>query len=336
MGFGIAAAINYIIDPYGLNSNKNKFDTHLSYVNKPNITKLKINLGSDYYLIGTSRAMRVNPNLIEKYLPNKQVYSINISGATFKENSMLANKVIGNGNQIIYGFDAFSLNKNRFAEEEITNRYNTFKEVIKNETILSEFLSIEFLIVSIEDVIKRILGFDINQTTLNENIEDYDDISFEGIEKHLDLSNQGVKKVYTNFETVPKTDIIQLAKTATKDDIFIIYPKYFYHYILFQKYQDIEVKYFNAIETLVQNTEAKVWSFYQINNITTNNKNFDKNGWHFKPKIADLIFAKIFNDDSATLHPKFGILLTKDNVEGELKKIHQEILHEGVISRKKH
>ena len=46
---------------------------------------------------------------------------------------------------------------------------------------------------------------------------------------------------------------------------------------------------------LVNNTKSKVWSFYQINSITKNEIFFDENGWHFKPKIADMIFARIYN-----------------------------------------
>ena len=46
---------------------------------------------------------------------------------------MLANKVINNGSNIIYGFDAFSLNKNRFSEDKILNRYKTFKKEIESQ-----------------------------------------------------------------------------------------------------------------------------------------------------------------------------------------------------------
>jgi len=321
---GFIGSFNYLIDPYGLNSNKNKFDAYLMTINKPNITSLKINLKADYYLIGTSRVMRINPNLIEKYLLNKKVYNINITGATFRENHMLANKVIENGNSVIYGFDAFSLNKNRFTEDKITNRYKTFKEAIESKTIISKFLSIDFLIMSIKDVIKRILGRNTEQYTLSENIKDCN-ASLEGVEKHLDLSNRGTKKSYTNFDTVSEIDIIQLAKKATKNDIFIIYPKHFYHYLLFQKYQNIEKKYFTAIKTLVKNTEAKVWSFYQINHITTNEKNFDNDGWHFKPKIADLVFAKIFDDKSLVIPNNFGVLLTKNNIDEYLEILKEQI-----------
>jgi hypothetical protein len=82
---------------------------------------------------------------------------------------------------------------------------------------------------------------------------------------------------------------------------------------LFQKYQNIENKYFRVIEVLVNNTKAKVWSFYQINSITKNEIFFDENGWYFKPKIADIIFARIYNNDKKIINSKiFGTLLTTE------------------------
>jgi|TARA_B110000008_G_C16947350_1_gene555011 hypothetical protein len=145
--------------------------------------------------------------------------------------------------------------------------------------------------MSFKDIVKRISVEKYDKLTVFENSKDTN-TTLNGVEKHLDLANNGTEKNYTNFETVSEKDIILLAK---EEDIFIIYPKHYYHYLLFQKYQNIEDKYFRAIEVLVNNTKSKVWSFYQINSITKNEIFFDENGWHFKPKIADMIFARIYN-----------------------------------------
>ena len=140
------------------------------------------------------------------------------------------------------------------------------------------------------------------------------------------MANNGTEKNYTNFETVSEKDIILLAKLAKEEDIFIIYPKHYYHYLLFQKYQNIEDKYFRAIEVLVNNTKSKVWSFHQINSITKNEIFFDENGWHFKPKIADMIFARIYNNDKKIINSKdFGVLLTKDNIKKNINNISSQI-----------
>ena len=117
--------------------------------------------------------------------------------------------------------------------------------------------------MSFKDIVKRISVEKYDKLTVFENSKDTN-TTLNGVEKHLDLANNGTEKNYTNFETVSEKDIILLAK---EEDIFIIYPKHYYHYLLFQKYQNIEDKYFRAIEVLVNNTKSKVWSFYQINSI---------------------------------------------------------------------
>lgn len=320
----LVGATNYIVDPYGFISNKNKFDSDLTTINKPSVTNIKIKLNADYYLIGTSRAMRINPNLVEKYLLDKKVFNINISGATFKENSMLANIVYENNSSFIYGFDAFSLNKNRLKESELVERYKSYKDELNSNFILKNYFNIDFFSTSLKFVLNKIFAKDINAGHILENTKNYK-VTLKGIDEHLGLSNQKTKKIYTNFEIVNDSEIIGLAQITTSNDIFIIYPKHFYHYVLFQKYQNIEAKYFHAIELIVKNTDAKVWSFYGINTITLNENNFDENGWHFKPKISDLIFAKIFNDKSVNVPDDFGVLVTKQNIDEHLQNLRKQI-----------
>jgi len=105
--------------------------------------------------------------------------------------------------------------------------------------------------------------------------------------------------------------------------MFIIYPKHIFYYKMFQKYQNIENKYFHAINLLVKNTKAKVWIFYGKNSIILNRNNFDQDGSHFKPKISNIIYASIFNDDSVSVPQEFGVQLTIENIDeylGNLKK----------------
>ena len=128
------------------------------------------------------------------------------------------------------------------------------------------------------------------------------------------------------MEVILFLTLFQELKKNLKDDIFIIYPKHYYHYVINQKYQNIEDKYFRAIKLLVNNTNAKVWSFYQINEITKNEKNFDENGWHFKPKISNMIFNRIYQGDMSTVSSSnFGVLLTKDNVQKNLSSISNQV-----------
>lgn len=323
--FPIIGILNYFIDPYGLKDKENKFIGVLTDGNNPSILNLKINLDADYYLIGSSRLMRVNPLLIEHYLENKNVFNVNISGATFKENFIIANKVKANNKNFIFGLDAFTLNQSRYSSGAISSRYNTYKNALNVNSTYQEYLSYNYIAATLKDIKKRILNKQLDEYFLSQDniISSY---TIDDIEKKLDISNKSTHKHFTNFKLPDDKMIIKLAKEATKDDIFIIYPKYYQHYILFNQYQNIEKKYFQGIQLLVTNTKAKVWSFYGINSITEDPTNFDDTGWHFKPRISKLIFAKVFNNTSINIPDDFGILLTDKNINSHLQKITKKII----------
>lgn len=75
----------------------------------------------------------------------------------------------------------------------------------------------------------------------------------------------------------------------------------------------------------MNNTKARVISFYGINEISLEKDNFDDYGWHFKPKVGNLIIARIFDDKSIDLPPNFGVWLDKGNIESYLETMHNDI-----------
>ena len=105
-------ALNFIIDPYGYKSREGKFIKNLTMFNKPHVTKARINSEGYYFLIGSSRMARVDPNVIEE-LTGRKTHNIKLDGATLLENTLIASEVKERGNFFIYSFDAFSFNKNR-------------------------------------------------------------------------------------------------------------------------------------------------------------------------------------------------------------------------------
>ena len=316
-------SFNYIIDPYGYNSRDNKFVKNLSMTNKPQVVNARLNSIGYYYLIGTSRMARVNPKTIES-LTGKRTHNIKINGSTLRENKLLANAVKSRGKHFIYGFDAFSLNISRNTHQEIKNRYLTYKKELNKGNFFTYYFNNDITVRSFQHIAKKLKGTSFNSKYMQENnvISTY---SLENAAKHAGLKNIQKKKNFSNFKRYSDKDIIGLAKLGDKNDIFIIFPQHSYYYMLFAKYQNIEKQYFEAIKLLVKNTNAKVWSFYGYNYITNNKNNFDKNGWHFKPKISKLIFQKILKNTQNNIKDDFGVLLTKDNVDAYLKTLHVEI-----------
>lgn len=315
----LTGLFNYYIDPYGYHSKNDKFIEDLTRVNKPFVLNNKLYCDTDIYIIGTSRQMRVNPQLIEKY-SNKVVQNINISGSTLSENLMLAKKVNSLDKNFIYSFDCFSLNKYRVDNfGHISNRYHTYQhELEKKSNILSSYINKDLVTLSYTNVLNRLKGHKYNQIEIDENtkVAEYNETKI--INEFNDVEEKGDYKKFTLYED---DTIVELAKIATKNDIFIIYPKYLFYYKMFQQYQDIESKYFHAIRLLVNNTKAEVWSYYGVNRITVDKNNFDKNGWHFKPKIAKDIYAEVYNTKAETIGQK----LTKENLESYLVQKHNEV-----------
>ncbi len=317
----IVGLFNYVVDPYGLKSNSDKY-VHYLRGGGPRLVNVKLKMNADYYLIGTSRVDRIDPTIIENYI-NGHVYKINMDSSNLKDNILFASEVKKQNKNFIFGFDASTLNKNRSLHKEISNRYNAYYDEIKNNEIYSFYFNSSHLFTSVRDLAKRFMNVDLQMVFKKENKENII-TSFEKIKDYLGVSGQ--LSSFNNYEIYSDDEIIRLAKMANKNDIFVIYPKFYLTYMGFHKYQDIEKKYFHALKVLVKNTKAKVWSFYQVNEITKNTYNFDYYGIHFKPKISKTIFAKIFSDKKLEIPKNFGILLSKDNVDFQIDELKMQLL----------
>ena len=315
-------AVNYLIDPYGYNSKDSKFIKNLTMFNKPHVTAARINSKGFYYLIGSSRMARVNPLLIET-ITDKITHNIKIDGATLAENLELAKKVKIEGKFFIYSFDAFSLNNSREKFRELENRLLTYKKELNRKRFFTKYFNSDISIRSIQHLIKSSKSENLLKQFDEENSRSdmfYYDLALNnsGINNNVDKAN------FSNYQTYSRDEIIKLANLGTKDDIFIIFPKYVSFYSLFSNFQDIQNKYLTAIRSLVLHTDAEVWSFYGVNELTKETNNFIDNGWHFKPKVSNIIFEEVFNNDESRPN-KNGVLLTKENIDDYLNSIKSNV-----------
>jgi len=266
---------------------------------------------------------RVDPHMIEK-LSGKKTHNIKIDGATLIENTLLASKVKENGNFFIYSFDAFSSNKSRQNSKEINNRFKVYKKELMGFEYWSKYYNSDITIRSLQHVIKSLKGENRSKQYEEENSRN-ESFSLNKAANDSGVSNNLKKGNFVDFDIYSQQSIIKLANLGTEKDIFIVFPKYLSYYSLFSKYQNIQSKYFEAIRSLVLNTESKVWFFYGKNGITENINNFIDNGWHFKPQVSNIIFKQVFGDGLKDAEQEYGVLLTKDNVDNYLSKISIEI-----------
>jgi hypothetical protein len=315
--------MNYLVDPYGYNVRNGKFIKNLTMFNKPHVTNARVNSKGYYYLIGSSRMARINPLEIEK-MTGMKTHNIKIDGATLIENTMLATEVKIRDKYFIYSFDVFSSNQNRQQYEEIKNRVSIYKNEMSNNKIFGKFFNSDITIRTLQHLIKKLKNEKLDKQHLEEN-DRLSSFSLDQMSIESGVLSNREKANFSNFTVYSDELINKLAKLGNKNDIFIIFPKYAPYYALFSKHQDIEQKYFSAVRTLVNNTEAQVWSFYGNNVITQNLNNFIDNGWHFKPKVGKKIFEEIFTTNHKKLDFSSGVLLTKSNLESYLIDISSEI-----------
>lgn len=308
-----SCVINYFADIYGLRSTQGKYAWYLAS-SKNALYKPRIEAQAPYYMIGTSRTKFIDYVLLSKYLDTHSI-GVGMANSNTKEWIFLAEKVKANSKNFLLGFDVFALNKSSV-------NYNTkrLESTFKN----SSFIWFDF--ADTARFVKYLLiprPYNLNFTEKDK--EQPKSNNYKDIEEELFIrQSRRYKKYLTNYD-----DILTLAKLADSKDIFIIFPKYAPYYALFQQYDDpnntIEQQYFQALRLLVKNTKAHVISFYGINEITLEKDNFDDYGWHFKPKIGNLIMARIFDDKSVKLPPNFGVWLDKDNIESYLETMHNDI-----------
>lgn len=321
--FCLIFLMNYIVDPYGYNSRSGKFIKNLTMFNKPHVTNARINSKGYYFLIGSSRMARVDPQVIEK-LTGKKTHNIKLDGATLLENTFIASKVKEKGSFFIYSFDAFSFNKNRQQFSEIINRYEVYKDEIDVNFVINKYFNSDVTIRSLQHLLKKIKGESLSKQYISEDNR-YSGYSAYKTYDESGIFNNKIKANFSNYAPYNEESVIKLAKLGTKNDIFIIFPKFVEYYQLFSENQDIESAYFSGIKTLVNNTDAKVWIFYGNNKITNNIDNFVDNGWHFKPKLTKRLFNEVFNYNSKIPNDLQGILLDKKNLNIQLNKLSDEI-----------
>ena len=308
--------MNYLVDPYGYNSREGKFVKNLTMFNKPNITNSRLQSDGYYYLIGSSRMARVDPNLIED-ITGKATHNVKVDGATFLENFLLASKIKKKDSHFIYSFDVFSLNSFRQTFKEVQGRSEIYKNEFEKGVFFTKYFNSDITIRSLQHLIKHFKGEKKDKQYLEENSR-LSSFSLENALNESGVLNNRNQSNFSNFKGYSLDEVANLAQLGTKDDIFILFPKYYQYYAMFSKHQKIEEEYFSALRALVKNTKAQVWSFYGINNITKSEANFIDNGWHFKPQISNIMFNQIFKSNTATLNNNSGVLLTEENIDNYL------------------
>ncbi len=312
---------NYIIDPFGLKSTDDKDLQNLQDTEYSYIYPVKISQKAPYYLVGSSRTKYFNLNKASNYL-NNHIIRIGMSGQTLDESLFLIERIKANKNNFISGLDVFSINEYYFADRKNRLIQDFTKDDISS--FFTFYLHFYTTQASLRYIRNKILSLPHNKLFIDKDSMQGKENSHQEIEHIRFLDNKKNFNRSFRFYNFDTQKILNLARLADSSDIFILFPKYAYYYKLFAKY-GVQEQYFRALKLLVTNTKARVFSFYGINSITLDKDNFDDEAWHFKPKISEVILARIFNDSKVNVPSDFGVELSQDNIDKYLESMRKEV-----------
>lgn len=307
----ILLVISEVLDPYGLKDTKNK---RIENLNSEHAFLYPFKIESNaYYVIGTSRTLAFDMAKIENYT-KKKTYFLGISGSNIDQWLFLIKRIKEKKSNIILGLDLFSLNQNN--------------KNIHSQAILDEAFS-EF------DSPKKYLYFfnanfiqTVTSTIVRDLFTPRDHLFITQNSNNTQKEFEIIYKPYQNFELASK-QINQLSAFLSTQDIVLIFPEYWKYYPFYLSQRDKNSKnlldlYIQAIKSIAEKSDAQIWIFAGINSVTLEDKNFDFDYWHFKPKVGDLIINKIFMQTKQ--NQDFGFKVNRDEINKQLDRWKNQIL----------
>lgn len=309
------------LDPYGLKETQNKRVENLNS-EEAFLYPLKIQPNS-YYLVGTSRTLAFDIKTIEKNLKRK-TYFLGISGSNINQWLFLVQKIKERKSNIILGLDLFSLNQTQIKE-------NTKSQILLDQTFKDfnfftkyfYFLNSNFIQTSFSTIFKNFFvpkNHLFNTQNLNNS-----------------QNNFKIKEnPYKNFR-LAQNQFHKLLSYLSPQDIVIVFPEYWKYYTFYLRHssfdcQNLLEEYIQTIKILAMQTQAQIWIFGGINSITLEDKNFDYDYWHFKPKIAELIVKRIFKQQIDI--QDFGFEINRKNLDEQLQEWKDKIIsHENKVEK---
>lgn len=301
------------LDPYGLYNTHNKRTENLNS-EESFLYPLKIQPNS-YYLVGTSRTLAFDIQTLENNL-KKKTYFLGISGSNISHWLLLIQKIKEKQSNVILGLDLFSLNATQIQDNSKTSillnqAFRNFNFFTKN----LYFLNSSFIQACCSSVLKNFF-IPSNQFFITQNLN------------NVQNTFQIKEEYYKNFR-VAKQELDRLSLHLSAQDIVIIFPEYWKYYLYYSRQQSLDHislldEYIQVIKTFANQTKAQIWIFGGINSITLQDKNFDYDYWHFKPKIADLIIKKIFKQEKYL--QDFGFQIDRNNIERQMQEWKNKII----------
>ena len=345
--FILVGAINYLVDPYGLN-NFIKLDRFNRYKlsNTGYAFRFKTNIFNhnefDTIMLGTSRVGVMDPSVVNRMLGAKTFNFASSGSITEIQRDLffyaVNRKRIKN---VIYGIDFLSLNGTITLENKFEG-YCKVQDKIKSNKELSNYdlyFNLKTLSKSYKVVLQNILGKGkvVKHYREDNGMRDYVDyiealklgkfkydkeITY-SLKSYYSLKRKGG---YQNYKLSDRYfEYIQEVVNYCKEhniNLWVYIPpmdkRHFdglLSYGIYDEFESFKRKLVDIVDYV---------DFTGHNSINDNYKNFWE-GSHLKKELTPLVMGRIFNESSIDIPSDFGVDVTKSNIEEHLKRLRSSI-----------
>lgn len=328
---------NYLIDPYGI-VNNSRSDLWYAPGYEPNqhYAKMRHLINDkhtwDSYLFGSSRAGKINPDLI----PGGNYYNMNYSEGLPGEHLEDIEILLEHGlpvKNVIIGLDNFSytLRPEDHRDQIMRHQYNAI--AFKRAGFLIKYLCSAPQI----NIIKN-TGYAPSDSSINFNIygngmQKLDKIDRK-IEKNIDhhlKSERFIKANNTPFDKASEDKYMKIMDDTIRDIIAIIELSKEYHFNLYFFINPTHEKFYlqgNPYHFLLFKGKlaqiTSYWDFSGFNTVTNNNYYWYETS-HYRTIVGDLIICRMFNCSNVEVPKDFGVFVTEENAGTHIEKQKDEL-----------
>lgn len=331
ISFCLLSVVNYLIDPFNIFHTKlfkTQFQMNERFMKVEFLEKN--NKKFNAYMFGSSRIGTTDPSVIEKYIPNSKFYNFTVASANLYDYEKHLNYFVKKGYPL----------KTLYLQLDISHMENYGRNKSDYLRKLHPFVLNESLNLFYMQYLNGFFPFNI-RGKIEKNFKDDDRTSYflgTGIwtkpDKKLKMINDCKKFVsqegsfnqshkrtikFLNIENSMNA-LSRIKNLADENNIQLYVFTTPHNNMMMDKFK---TKYY--LEYL--NMISKITDFYDFsgyNTITLNNCNYYESS-HYRPKVAPLIAARIFNDKTINIPNDFGVFVTKDNINEHLKNLEHQI-----------
>jgi len=323
INFALLGVVNYVVDPFkvfGSNFLPYQVQMNERFVKIEYIKKNHDKFNA--YLFGSSRIGTTDPALIEQYIPNSKFYNFTVSSANLYDYKLHLEYFIKKQYPIntlylqldvddmsIYGHqDADYLSK---LHPEVTNEFTTLYYM----KYLFGFFPMNTRVKIIDnmhmkkskrrDIKKGTWSLASKEASLLKNCDEY--------VKNVSSFNTKHRRIrkYTTAEFSMKA-LRTIVKLCRKNNIKL------YVFTSPHNQNKMDTFFLDDYNKYLRNI-SEITSFYDFtgyNSVTKDNCNYYEMS-HYRPQVAKLIAARIFNDSSIAVPYDFGKYIEKGSMSGK-------------------